>query len=125
MSAQIPLLLVDDNVSNLTVLSAVLDDEGFDVASATTVEEARLVIQSGEPLKAIIIDRHLGSQDGIVFAAECRAEFPSASIFIYSGDLPETARMEGIDGWLVKGTSIDDLVERVRNAVKSRDAAVD
>jgi len=123
MSAPIPLLLVDDNVSNLTVLSAVLEDEGFVVAAARTVEEARGIVRSGEPLKAIIVDRHLGSQDGIVFAAECRVEFPSASIFIYSGDLPEAARMEGIDGWLVKGTSIDDLVERVRGAVKSRDSA--
>lgn len=120
MSVPIPLLLVDDNLSTLLTLSALLEVEGFTVSTARSGAEARTILESGDPIRAAIVDRHLDAEDGIAVAAAIRAAVPSAAVFIHSGDPPEEELMDGLDGWLTKGTGIDDIIGQVRASVKAR-----
>jgi DNA-binding response OmpR family regulator len=117
VSAPRPLLLVDDDPSNLLTLSAVLEDEGFEVVTAASLQEARDALQPGRPFSAAIVDRNLAGEDGLALAAELRADAHAHAVFILSGDPAGAEEPAGLDGWLLKGESLDSLIERVRAAL--------
>ncbi len=118
MSDEIRLLFVDDNVSNLLTFAAVLEGEGFEVATAERGDEARALVDESGPFHIALIDRNLADEDGLTLAGVIRGVMPEMPILIYSGDPPPDVLPEGIHGWLMKGDPIDGLVERLRRAAK-------
>ena len=115
MTAPIPLLLVDDDDSSILTLSALLEDEGFEVTMATSTREARAAVVSRGVFSAALVDRNLDGEDGIALALELRG--CSSAIFILSGDPPESERLAGIDGWFLKGTPFAEVVQRIRETL--------
>lgn len=113
MSSPVPVLLVDDDASNLLTLSALLEAEGFEVVTASTGDEARAAA-SERVFSAALVDRNLDGEDGMALAAELRASASSSAVFILSGHPPEADAMPEIDGWFLKGTSVDELIEHIR-----------
>ena len=71
MSSRI--LVVEDNPANLELMQEWLDSEGFQVQSATTLDEAFAVFKGDAP-EAVLLDVQLGAQDGLDLAAWIRQE---------------------------------------------------
>lgn len=61
------LLLVEDDLNNRLLLEALLQDEGFEVISVTSLAEAHhaLSVQHETPWFGIVCDRHLPDGDGL------------------------------------------------------------
>jgi len=114
VSKPTPLLLVDDDSSNLLTFAAVLEDEGFEVVCASSVQEARRALDPGRAFAAAVVDLNLDGEDGLALATELRAEGSAQSVFILSGDPQGLEAPAGIDGWLLKGTAIDELIDQLR-----------
>jgi CheY-like chemotaxis protein len=67
------ILIVEDNAANLELLQEWLDAEGFEVQSATDLEDAYAIFW-GSPPDAVLLDVKLGAQDGLELAAWIRRE---------------------------------------------------
>jgi len=71
MSSRI--LVVEDNPANLELMQEWLASEGFQVQSATTLDEAFAVFKGDAP-EAVLLDVQLGAQDGLDLAAWIRQD---------------------------------------------------
>jgi two-component system response regulator RegA len=100
------LLLVEDDPSNQLTLCALLEDAGFEVETASSLAEAAARIEHASHLDAILLDRGLGAEDGLVLVPAVRAAMPRAKIIVLSGaeDTPP-----GVDATLRKGMGFDAL----------------
>jgi two-component system cell cycle response regulator DivK len=67
------ILVVEDNAANLELLVDWLEIEGFDVRSATTLEEAFAAFKNDLP-HTVLLDVQLGSQDGLSLATWIRRD---------------------------------------------------
>ena len=67
------LLVVEDNPLNLEMITVWLEMEGYEVHPAETLESARRVFQSADPVM-VLLDIRLGSEDGAEFAVWLRAQ---------------------------------------------------
>jgi two-component system cell cycle response regulator DivK len=67
------ILVVEDNAANLELLVDWLESEGFQVQSATTLDEAFAVFK-GDPPETVLLDVQLGAQDGLELATWIRRE---------------------------------------------------
>ena len=108
-------LVVDDEPLAARTAAAVLTRSGFEVEHVLTAAAARAAVAS-EPPDVVILDRHLGGDDGIELAAELRAARPALRILLVSGDPvePGTAGVAGvIDRCLLKPVPLRDLVAAV------------
>jgi CheY-like chemotaxis protein len=65
------LLVVEDNLLNRELLCDWLDTEGFNVRSASNLDEAFDSIE-GHPPQAVLLDVQLGPEDGLSLAAWIR-----------------------------------------------------
>lgn len=62
-------LVVEDNAPNMELLVDWLESEGFQVQTATTLSEARTVLQ-GAPPDIVLLDVQLGPEDGLSLIAD-------------------------------------------------------
>ncbi len=70
---QTRLLIVDDNATNLRILSLQLSGRGFVVTQAASAKEALTVLESRTPFAAVITDMQMPEMDGITLAQRIRA----------------------------------------------------
>lgn len=113
-------VLVVDDASNmrdlLTVLLEVEDD--FDVVGA--VRDGAEAIDRAAELQPdfILLDIAMPGMDGIAALPELRRLLPEARIVVFSAfeeqELAERAIGHGADVYIEKGTSVTDLVDRLR-----------
>lgn len=113
-------VLVVDDASNmrdlLTVLLEVEDD--FDVVGA--VRDGAQAIEQAAELQPdyILLDIAMPGMDGMVALPELRRLVPDARIVVFSAfeeeELAERALSHGADVYIEKGTSVTELVDRLR-----------
>jgi DNA-binding response OmpR family regulator len=111
-------LVVDDDQKVLAMLSRWLRDAGWDVASATTLTEARARID-GDPPDALVVDVRLREFNGIQLAVRARATSPSMKIVVVSGFDDPVLRREVMAcnaTFLTKPLSRGDLLAAVSPA---------
>jgi DNA-binding NtrC family response regulator len=86
-------LIVEDDVNVMHVLTRHLERRGFVVTGAQSGAEARSCVESAE-FDAVILDYSLGDIRGVDLLAEIRALDPTITAVIVSGaiDVPETVR---------------------------------
>jgi two-component system, OmpR family, response regulator len=107
-SPSVRVLLLDDDPVNLHLRSAILRQHGYASVTATTIEEANLML---DRIDIAVLDYHLGAgQFGTEVAAKLRRRRPEVPIIIMSATLER--RFGGVeDMHLLKGhSSIDDLL---------------
>ncbi len=102
-----PLLIVDDNPSNLKLLRVLLSGEGFDVRTANNAGEALTALGTFRP-DLILTDIQMPGMDGLELARRLKADpktktIPVVAITAYamSGD-DEKARRAGCDAYVAK-----------------------
>ena len=114
-------LLVEDDPGLQALTSAVLRLH-FDVLQATTVAEARAVLES-QPVDLALLDIGLPDEDGIVLARTMRAKSPHPPIIFLTSRQTTLDKIRGLDiggdDYVTKPFDPDELISRI-NAVLRR-----
>jgi DNA-binding NtrC family response regulator len=126
------ILLVDDHESIRAAIADYLEGQGFAVATARGMAEARATFRARMP-DAAVLDYDLGDGDALQLLAEMRALDPACGIVILTGqgtiDLAVRAMREGADHFLTKPVELPALrviLERLlahRRAQRQHEAA--
>jgi len=119
-----PILIVDDNPTNLKLARVLLTSEGYTVRVASEAEEALAVLRTFRP-RLILMDLQLPGMDGLELTRRLKADPETRDVLIIAltayamkGD-DERAQAEGCDGYVTKPIDtrtlpkvIADLLER-------------
>jgi CheY-like chemotaxis protein len=116
MSAKI--LVVEDNPTNLKLVSDVLGFEGHEILKAVDAEEAQIVLTGTLP-ELILMDIALPGMDGLTLtgklkadARTCRIRIVALTAFAMKGD-EQKALNAGCDGYITKPIDTRKLPELV------------
>jgi DNA-binding response OmpR family regulator len=109
------LLFVEDDESNRVALAALLEEEGFEVDSTPSFEEAsRLLRAASASYDAVLLDQTLRDGWGTNLIPLVRSALPKAKVLVLSGTVVSPATLDEADGALPKGVYFPDLVARLR-----------
>jgi two-component system cell cycle response regulator len=107
MAGRGPILIVDDNATNLKLARVTLEMGGFEVVVAADAEQARAAIRARRPA-LVLMDIQLPGTDGLALTRELKRDPLTAGITIVAlsayamkGDA-EKARRAGCDGYISK-----------------------
>jgi len=118
------ILVVDDEAQILRALSTSLQGAGYEVETAATAEEA-LSRAAMRPPDGVILDLVLPDRNGIEVCRELRS-WTDAPVLVLSavGDEQEkvAALDAGADDYVTKPFGIDELLARLRAALRRADA---
>ncbi len=117
------LLAVDDSVTMRKVLEITFRGEDFHVMTADCTEAA---LSAEDTADAFVVDAVLGSEDGYALAKELRRRHPSSAIVMLSSRHtpydPARGRDAGADDFADKPFDTQQLLDKVRKAVSSRES---
>ena len=113
-----PILVVDDNSTNLKLVRVLLTSAGYDVRGATDAEEALSMIEAFRP-RLILMDLQLPGKDGLTLTRELKADPATRDIlvvaltaFAMKGD-KERALRAGCDGYVTKPIDSNALLRAI------------
>ncbi len=110
-------LLLDDDNSNLLTLSALLEMEGLDVVTASSIAAARAILRGDSaPFDIVLIDQHLKDGHGSQIIVDARTHSPRGKILMLSGVAQETSEHTP-DAFVMKGADFKSLMTVVRRLV--------
>ena len=102
-----PILVVDDNPTNLKLLVALLSMEGFEVRTAADGEEALVMLKSFQP-RLILMDLQLPGMNGLALTKMIKADpktkdtvIIAITAYAMKGD-DQKAFAAGCDGYIAK-----------------------
>lgn len=102
-----PILIVDDNPTNLKLARILLETEGYEIRAAQDAEEALQLLETFHP-RIILMDIQLPGMDGLELTRRLKADPRTRNIHILAvtsyamrGD-ELRAREAGCDGYLTK-----------------------
>jgi DNA-binding NarL/FixJ family response regulator len=126
-SAMIRVLVVDDHPVLRAGLEAVLRAEPGFVCVGVAADGATMTqALSRTAPDVIVLDRHLGDEDGLALCAAVRADRVGPQVVIYTADwdpdLDARARAAGASGAVAKERAVDELFDALRLAVRRRGA---
>ena len=114
------ILIVDDSVTILMSMEAILARGGFTVTTAASGEDAMAKLQKGAKPALIITDIHMGQMNGIELIKKVRvmAGFQFIPILVVTTESQQSKRDEAraakATGWLVKPVQPDALMKVVK-----------
>jgi DNA-binding NtrC family response regulator len=116
------LLLVDDEVGYLEVLSKRLAHRGYDVTTASSGAEAIRALRNWE-FDLAVVDLKMEDMDGIEVLKVLKRMDPALHVIILTGHGSERAARDGIAhgafDYLIKPIGLDPLVARIQAAFES------
>ena len=114
------ILLVDDEINTLKVLSAILKDNGYNVATARTAEEG-LDKSSRDVFDVVITDYRLPGIDGLMFLSELRKKSSGVPVVMLTAfgtiEMAVEAMKTGAFNYISKPVNPDELLTVTREAV--------
>jgi two-component system KDP operon response regulator KdpE len=120
MSNQPHILVIDDEHQILRALRTILTARQFRVSTAATGEEGLALAAAGQP-DAIILDLSLPDMDGVSVCQRLR-EWTATPIVVLSvrdGEQDKVQALDaGADDYLTKPFGIDELLARIRVALR-------
>jgi DNA-binding response OmpR family regulator len=121
------LLLVDDEVGYLEVLSKRLRVRGYDVSTASSGAEAIRLVRR-QNFEAAVLDLKMEDMDGIDVLKVLKKMLPPLQVIMLTGHGSERAAREGLANgafdYLIKPISLQILVERIDAAVEAAEGDV-
>jgi DNA-binding response OmpR family regulator len=110
-------LVVDDEPSIRLLCKVNLELEGYRVLEAATLAEARRYLHD-EPVDAVLLDVHVGREDGRQLVQEIRSSSPACGIALFSGSSEAgVVTGAGVDAVIPKPFVPDYLVRIVARLV--------
>ncbi|MBD2497718.1 response regulator [Nostoc sp. FACHB-280] len=119
------ILVVDDTVANLEVVSQVLEDAGFDIATAISGDRALKLVNTHPP-DLILLDVQMPGIDGFSTCQQLKANPQTASIpVIFMTALSDTeSKIKGFDlgavDYITKPFQEKELLARVKTHIQLR-----
>ena len=117
-----PILLVDDNPTNMKLLSFVLASRGYDIREATDAFQAMTVLETFRP-RMILMDVQLPGMDGLELTRRLKADERTRDIAIVAvtayamkGD-EKRALDAGCDGYITKPIDTRALLRLIASHV--------
>ena len=109
-----PILIIDDNATNLKLARVLLAGEGYAVRTAADAESALVLLESFSP-RVILMDIQLPGMDGLELTRRLKADPRTSGTVILAltayamkGD-EEKARAAGCDGYVARPIDIETL----------------
>jgi CheY-like chemotaxis protein len=119
------ILVVDDNPTNLKLVSDLLEWSGYEILRAGDAEEALRVIQTSMP-DLILMDIALPGMDGLTFTRQLKSDSSTKHIrivaltaFAMKGD-EQKAYAAGCDGYIAKPIDTRTLPDQVARILESK-----
>jgi len=110
-------LLLDDDVLIAKLLQGPLSNEGLQVLHCKTLENAYRLLNK-DAFDLLLVDRMLGSEDGLELVRYARIHYPAIGIIVLSGKTQTTDRIIGLesgaDDYLPKPLEPREVVIRAR-----------
>jgi DNA-binding NtrC family response regulator len=117
------LLVVDDEESVALTVSEVLRQEGYEVETASSGNEAVALLERSE-YDLVLTDLHMEGGDGLSVLTEVRRRAPLTISIVLTGfasvESAIAALRQGAYDYLIKPCIIDDLKMTVRRGVEHR-----
>jgi len=114
------ILLVDDCVDQLQLLSVILESQGFDVTAAPNAFKALQLLKNNE-YRIVITDFNMPNMNGIELAARVGKQHPGTRVVLVTADaspgIIEKAVSAGICEMLSKPIDVKRLVATVRSSL--------
>ncbi len=121
------ILLVDDDKFLLNMYAMKFQKEGLEIFTATDGAVALQRLQEGLSPDVILLDIILPTMDGLKFLEELRKKklVPNAAVILLTNQSESTdieeAKKLGIDGYIVKATTIpSEVLNEVMKVLKAR-----
>jgi CheY-like chemotaxis protein len=114
-----PILIVDDNATNLKLMRVLLGREGYDIRTAETAEDALALLATFRP-KLILMDIQLPGMDGLELTRLLKADPKKRDVIILAVTSyamktdQEKALAAGCDGYVTKPVDTRALPNLVR-----------
>jgi DNA-binding response OmpR family regulator len=108
-------LVADDDPALRLLCRVNLEADGYQVAEADCADDVERLVSSRD-VALVLLDIHLGADDGVAVAEKLRADHPSVRIALFSGSalhLPRAVR-ELADAVLSKPFSLEELSATAR-----------
>jgi two-component system NtrC family response regulator len=116
------ILIVDDEKNYLLVLSAVLEDEGYEVLTAPDGAEA-LEIQKSSDLDLVVTDMKMPGMDGIDLLEQVKARDPDLPVIMMTAhgtvDKAVEAMQKGAYSYILKPFDNERLILFARKAIST------
>jgi ActR/RegA family two-component response regulator len=117
------ILFVDDEPNMRLTMAAILEREGFDVTTATTVAEA-LRAMNTHPFDALVSDLNIGEPgDGFTVVSAMRRTHPHCVNFILTGYPAFESALQAIrnqvDDYLVKPADVRELMNSLKTKLST------
>lgn len=108
-----PLLIIDDDATFVRVLARAMSSRGFEVLTATNVDEARVLARRHHPLYCVL-DLKLGEENGLRVIPELHAMVNDMRILLLTGYASIATAVEaikrGAHDYLAKPVDADAVV---------------
>jgi two-component system cell cycle response regulator len=118
-----PILIVDDNATNLKLAVVLLQSEGFAVRTAEDAEQALQLLASYRP-RLILMDIQLPGMDGLTLTRRLRADvrfrdlkIVALTAYAMKGD-EEKALAAGCDAYVSKPIDTDSMLSIVTDLLR-------
>jgi DNA-binding NtrC family response regulator len=115
-------LLVDDEEEFISALAERLSFRGITARTAGGGEEALAAIER-DPPQVVLLDLMMPGMSGVEVLQEIRRTHPEIKVILLTGHGSTREGMEGMRlgafDYLIKPLSIEELVDKLRNAVSS------
>ncbi len=118
------ILIVDDELSILSTLQDVLQDEGFETLTADSAEAAMEILQRGSinRFQAALLDIWMEEIDGIELLEWIKDRYPSLPVIMMSGhgsiETAVKATKIGAYDYIEKPISLEELLITLKHALK-------
>ena len=112
------ILVVDDNPTNMKLVSYVLTSRGYEVQTASDAQQAFAVLETFTP-RLILMDLQLPGMDGFELTRLLKTEFRTRDVVIVAvtaygiKGYEDEARAAGCDGYIAKPIDTRTLPVRV------------
>lgn len=122
MSDRARILIVDDEEAILETMTFTFEDE-YDVLSATSAREALGILDTQQPIAAVITDQRMPEMTGVEFLARVCERHPSTTRIILTGYADGEAMVRAINeghvyAYVTKPWEPDELKQLVHRAVE-------
>ncbi|HXU83559.1 MAG TPA: response regulator, partial [Polyangia bacterium] len=116
------ILVVEDDRQILAIISLLLEDEGYEIVTASDGKQALARLRDGPNPDLIILDLMLPALDGWEFRTIQRADPELSRIPVLAVSADSSAKAEAIDAtsFLRKPFGAEDLLERVHKILSER-----
>lgn len=116
-------LVVDDDLSQRTLMSRMMRKAGYNPASAMSTQEARNLLKA-EPFGMVITDLRMWGEDGLELVRYIADRYPGTYSIVVTGfvdgDLERQCRQAGAYAMVPKPIEIDAMVGVVAAALDER-----